>query len=197
MASDSEKRDSTRFEYESRIAIKDPERGLTGISKMFNYSETGLYFEADFRLEPGTIIFIGLKDSPLSTPPSSNGYHAATIRWRQPLEESFYTYGYGVELVDDGLDKKHTDRPDCRRHKRKRCSLPIRYKANGAIYYGLVENISRGGIFVQTDDVASVGQKLVFEILLETKDRIVKMAGRIVHSDGKGFGVEFDGNADK
>jgi hypothetical protein len=34
----------------------------------------------------------------------------------------------------------------------------------------------------------------VFEILLETKDKIVKMAGRVVHSDGKGFGVEFAGN---
>jgi Tfp pilus assembly protein PilZ len=196
MASDPEQRDSPRFECESRITVKDAENGLTRISKMFNYSETGLYFEADFRLEPGTTVFIGLKDSPLSTPPSSNGHHAATIRWRQTLEESFYTYGYGVELVEDGVEKKYTERRDSRRHKRKRCSLPTRYKSNGAIHYGLVENISRGGIFVQTDDLASVGQKLVFEILLETKDKIVKMAGRVVHSDGKGFGVEFAGNGE-
>ena len=192
-----EKRYSTRFEYESRITIKDPEHGLIRISKMFNYSETGLYFEADFRLEPGTTIFIGLKDSPLSTPPSCNGYYAAAIRWRQTLEESFYTYGYGVELVGDGFEKKYTGTSDSRRHKRKRCTLPARYKSNGAIHYGLIENISRGGVFVQTDDLASVGQKLVFEILLETKGKIVKMTGRVMHCDGKGFGVEFAGKADK
>jgi Tfp pilus assembly protein PilZ len=192
-----EKRYRTRFEYESRITIKDPEHDLTRISKMLNYSETGLYFEADFRLEPGTTIFIGLKDSPLSTPPGSSGYHAATIRWRRTLEESFYTYGYGVELVKDGLEKKYTERSDSRRHQRKRCTLPARYKSNGLIHYGLIENISRGGIFFQTHDLAVVGQRLVFEILLEKKGKIVKMAGRVVHSDGKGFGVEFAGKGDK
>jgi Tfp pilus assembly protein PilZ len=192
-----EKRYSTRFEYESRITIKDPEHGLTRISKMLNYSETGLYFEADFRIDPGTTIFIGLKESPLSTPPSSNGYYAATIRWRRTLEESFYTYGYGVELVEEGLEKRYAERSDGRRHKRKRCALPARYKSNGVIHYGLIENISRGGIFVQTVDLAGVGQKLVFEILLEKKGKIVKMAGRVVHSDGKGLGVEFAGKAEK
>jgi len=197
MASDIEKRENPRFEHESRIAVKDAENGPTRISKMFNYSDTGLYFEADFRLEPGAKIFIGVKDSPWPTPPNKNGYRAATIRWRRTLEESFYTYGYGVKLVEDGPEKTHTGRTGSRKYKRKRCALPIRYESNEAIHYGLVENISRGGIFVQTNDLARVGQKLVFEILLETQDKIVKMAGRVVHCDGKGFGVEFAGNDDK
>jgi hypothetical protein len=196
MASDAEKRDSPRFEHESRITVKDAENGPTRISKMFNYSEAGLYFEADLRLEPGAKIFIGLKDSPWSTPPSSNGYRAATIRWRRTLEESFYTYGYGVKLVDDGLKKKPIERTESRRYKRKRCSLPTRYESNEATRHGLVQNISRGGIFVKTDDPANVGQKLVFEILLEKKGKIVKVAGQVVHSDERGFGVEFSGNAD-
>ena len=195
MASDAEKRESPRFEHESRIAVKDADNGPTRISKMFNYSETGFYFEADFRLEPGAEIFIGLKDSLWSTPPNNNGYRAATIRWRRTLEESFYTYGYGVKLVDDGLEKKHTERTESRRYKRKRCTLPIRYKSNEAIHHGLVENISRGGIFVKTDDPANVGQKLVFEILLEKKGKIVKIAGQVVRSDDRGFGVEFPGNS--
>jgi len=162
---------------------------------MFNYSDTGLYFEADFRLEPGAKIFIGVKDSPWSAPPSNNGYRAATIRWRRTLEESFYTYGYGVELVEDGLEKKHLERTKNRRYKRKRCTLPIRYRSNEAIQHGLVENISRGGIFVKTNDPANVGQKLVFEILLEKKGKIVKVAGQVVRSDDRGFGVEFSDNA--
>jgi hypothetical protein len=191
-----EKRCSTRFEYESRITIKDPEHGLTRISKMLNYSETGLYFESDYRIEPGTTILIGLKDSPLSTQPGHNGYYVATTRWRRALEESFYTYGYGVELVEDAQGKKYTERSDCRRHKRKRCTLPARYKSNGVVHYGLIENISRGGIFVQADDLAGVGQKLVFDILLEKKGKIVKMAGRVVHCDGRGFGAEFAAKAD-
>jgi len=197
MASDAEKRERPRFEHESRIAVKDADNGLTRISRMFNYSETGLYFEADFCLEPGAKILIGLKDSPWPTPPNNNGYRAATIRWRRTLEESFYTYGYGVKLVDDDLEKKPTERTESRRYERKPCSLPTRYKSNEAIHHGLVENISRGGIFVKTEDPANVGQKLVFEILLEKKGKILKVAGQVVRCDGKGLGVEFASNDDK
>ncbi len=191
MASDSERRNNTRFAHESPITIEDPQTKLIRKSKMFNYSETGLYFEADLCLEPGTIIYIGLKDSPLSTPPGSDGYYRATIKWRRNLEESFYAYGYGVNLFEDDPDRKPAQKAEARNHKRRRCALPTRYGSQEEFRYGLIENISRGGVFVKTNGLTTVGQRLVFEILLEKKGKIVKIPGQVIHSDEKGFGVEF------
>ena len=67
MDSNPEKRDKTRFEHVSKVTLENSDIADQGNARMFNYSDHGLYFEADFMLQPETEIRIGISDSPCAT----------------------------------------------------------------------------------------------------------------------------------
>jgi hypothetical protein len=94
-----EKRSSPRFEHTSPLQIKEIQAGTLHKAKMFNYSKEGLYFESDSRLKKGMQIYIGIKNSPYVTQPDVLAYHRGVIQWYRELEDSFFTYGYGVRLL--------------------------------------------------------------------------------------------------
>ena len=93
-----ENRTSVRFTHDSTISLEQNEVGILHEARMFNYSSSGLYFESDFYLIPGTEIFIGLKSSPFTSAPGVYECYRSAIQWRKYLENSVFDYGYGVEL---------------------------------------------------------------------------------------------------
>ena len=200
MNSNPENRDNTRFDYQAPIVLEDAKFGILQGARMFNYSDFGLYFETDHFLAPGTDIYIGIPDSPYT--PDSNIYerYHAIIKWRKPLKESSFYYGYGVRFLDaDPLDRPIKRGIESRRYPRKACSLYIKYAVQRKIYPGEIKNISLGGLFLKTNenDGLDVGQQLRLAIPNRKKGSVIKRQARVTWSNSSGYGVEFLRPADK
>ena len=194
MNSNPEQRDNTRFDYQAPIVLEDAKFGILQGARMFNYSDFGLYFETDHFLAPGTDIYIGIPNSPYT--PDSNIYerYHAIIKWRKPLKESSFYYGYGVRFLDaDPLDRPLKRGIESRRYPRKACSLYVKYAVQRKIYPGEIKNISLGGVFLKTNenDGLDVGQQLRLAIPNRKKGRVIKRQARVTWSNSSGFGVEF------
>ena len=128
MNSNPEKRDNTRFDYQAPIVLEDAKFGILQGARMFNYSDFGLYFETDHFLAPGTDIYIGIPNSPYTPDPDIYERYHAIIKWRKPLKESSFYYGYGVRFLDaDPLDRPIERGIESRRYPRKACSLYVKY----------------------------------------------------------------------
>ena len=194
MNSNPEQRDNTRFDYQAPIVLEDAKYGILQGARMFNYSDFGLYFETDHFLAPGTDIYIGIPNSPY-TPDSDiyERYHAV-IKWRKPLKESSFYYGYGARFLDaDPLDRPIRRGVESRRYPRKACSLYVKYAVQRKIYPGEIKNISLGGVFLKTNenDGLDVGQQLKLAIPNRKKGSVIKRHARVTWSSSSGFGVEF------
>ena len=96
MKSNPENRDNTRFPHVSTVTYEDLERGIYSQSKMYNYSDEGLYFESDFAPKVGAEIFIGVENSPFT---SGHDVYRAKVIWKKELpdKQSFFFYGVGVK----------------------------------------------------------------------------------------------------
>jgi hypothetical protein len=200
MNSNPEQRDNTRFDYQAPIVLEDAKFGILQGARMFNYSDFGLYFETDHFLAPGTDIYIGIPNSPY-TPDSDiyERYHAI-IKWRKPLKESSFYYGYGVRFLDaDSLNRPVKRGIESRRYPRKACSLYVKYAVQHKIFPGEIKNISLGGVFLKTNenDGLDVGQQLQLAIPNRKKGSVIKRHARVTWSNKSGFGIEFQRPADK
>ena len=200
MNSNPEKRDNTRFDYQAPIVLEDAKFGILQGARMFNYSDFGLYFETDHFLAPGTDIYIGIPDSPYTPDPDVYERYHTEIKWRKPLKESSFYYGYGVRFLGrDPLDRPIERGIESRRYQRKSCSLYIKYAVQNQIYPGEVKNISLGGVFFKTNenDGLDVGQQFRLAIPNRQKGNVIKRHARVIWSSHNGFGVEFQRNTGK
>ena len=200
MNSNPEKRDNTRFDYQAPIVLEDAKFGILQGARMFNYSDFGLYFETDHFLAPGTDIYIGIPNSPYT--PNRDVYerYHALIKWRKPLKESSFYYGYGIRFLEaDPMNRPIKRGIESRRHPRKPCSLYVKYAVRRKIYPGEIKNISLSGAFIKTNenDGLDVGQPLQLAIPNRKKGNVIKRIARVIWSSHKGLGVEFQRNARK
>ena len=194
MSDNSERRRKTRFEFEAPVTLENEEIGLLHGVRMYNYSSTGIYFETNFYLQPGTDLFIGIKSSPLAEDPDVFECYRAVIKWRKFLEESSFDYGYGLHLLGPApqTQSPQTDRNiDSRQHERKKCSIPAMVSTPESSFDILINNISKGGIFFKTHQRLNQGQFLDLMIPMRKKGKLLKRRGTVVWSDDEGIGVEF------
>lgn len=187
-----ERRQSARLEYQSRVTIEELEVGVVHEARMGNYSKNGLYFESDFYLAPGTEIFIGIAKSPYPSGAGLYECYRAVIRWRNELEESSFTYGYGAELKSR-LPHRRQPGPagEVRREPRRRCAVPTLIESRGKRRHGEIRDASRGGVFIRCSDGLEVGRIVYLTIPLKNKQKLVTRLGRVVWSDDEGLGIEF------
>ena len=200
MNSNPEKRDNTRFDYQAPIVLEDAKFGILQGARMFNYSDFGLYFETDHFLAPGTDTYIGIPNSPFSPDPDIYERYHAIIKWRKPLKESSFYYGYGVRFLDaDPLNRPIERGIESRRYPRKDCSLYVKYAVQRKIYPGEIKNISLGGVFIKTNenDGLDVGQQLQLAIPNRKKRSVIKRYARVTWSNFSGFGIKFQRNTGK
>ena len=227
-----EYRDNARFDHEAAILIENYPRGSYYHARMFNYSQSGMYFESNIPFRRGTIIIFGIENSPFENCP---GVYRAKVKWckKLPDKSSIYYYGVGAEFfkpnrLSSKIPRKITPqqkRPAgrhvyqrraigkseigratapksigplfrrraqySRKHPRKPFSKNINYSANKKFYEGLVKDISRGGMFIKSEDKFSVGQELTLAIPSANRLKILKLRGEVVRTDKKGFGVKF------
>jgi len=190
-----ESRDNTRFEYESPVKCKYLKTGRSYDAIMYNYCGNGLYFETDLKLNPGNELDLGIINSPYSS--NSNAYEcycARVIRCdKLPEDSSRFYYGYGAKFMRT-FDEQRKDIINgifTRKHQRKIFSKHINYTTNNRFYTGLIKDISKTGIFIETEDSFPFGQILMIAIPFANKNKNTIVNGEVVRTSQEGFGVRF------
>ena len=193
MNSNPENRDKTRFDHESAVTLENKKIGVQRNARMYNYSNCGLYIEADYLLEPETEIRVGITNSPFADEPDKFENYHGVIRWRKPLKRSAYYYGYGIEIIEQKSSAQKEQDPyhGSRQHPRVDFVIPVKYEFDRQIYEGTTENVSSGGVFIKTPDPIAVGQKVIIDIPLKKKGKIKRLTGQVTRSTRHGFGAKF------
>jgi len=201
MVPNSEKRNHARINHQCPVTIEDLKVGLIYNATMLNYSENGLYFEADKLLHQGEGIHIGIENKALTSLSDTYAYYRAKIIWRKKLTTSSFYYGYGVKyavtynklnLQMGGIQEVN----DIRRHARKPYSKPIFFATENRIFGGLTQNISPAGVFIKANENPAAGQIVTLGIPSKKKKK-TKVKGKVVWSNLEGFGVRFLGSKKK
>jgi len=199
MAQYFERRSATRTNYKSPVKVEDL-KGIIYNARIVNYSNEGLYIETDWLLQPGTEILIEMEKSPYS---SSNfdlsERRQSLILWHTKLKGSFYGYGYGIKYIPD-LDENHLQfrvlkeakiNEENRKHPRQHFSRSVFFASQNHHFEGLINNLSKNGMFIETRDNFAVGQ-IVRLVIPGTKiDNGTMLKAEIKHLNRKGIGVQF------
>lgn len=196
-----EKRKKARINHLCPVTIEDLNVGLIYEAQMQNYSENGLYFEADKLLQPGEGIFIGIENSPIKSLADTYECYRARIIWRKKLTDSAFYYGYGARYTVNYNKLRlkisnFQEWEDIRRHKRKPYSKPVFFATENRVCEGFAQNISPAGVFIKTKENVAAGQVVTLGLPLRKKKR-AKVKGRVVWSNLEGFGIKFLGRKKK
>ena len=192
MGSNTERRNSTRFAHESDVTLENTDIGFREEGRMFNFSEAGIYFESDFKLEPLVEILVGISDSPFASEPGTHEQHRGTVKWRKELTQASFYYSYGIELIEKVGQILKPDRLDgTREHPRKEAAIPVTIESDDETYDGVAENVSRGGAFIKSDMLMNTGQFINMKIPLKKKGKIARLVGLITRTNLRGFAVKF------
>jgi hypothetical protein len=192
MGSNSEKRDKTRFEHFSKIILENSEIGVHRDARIVNFSDNGIYIQADLRLEPEAEIRIGIQDSPFASEPNQFESYRGVVKWRKELKNSHYYYGYGVELIKESVQSDGQNRYQWSRdNPRKACNIPVNYEVENRIFEGIAENIGSDGVRVKSKDRVQIGKQITIDIPMKKKGKIARLKGHVSWSNPRGFGVQF------
>lgn len=86
---------------------------------------------------------------------------------------------------------------DSRKHPRKSCKKALFFTLRHQYVKGVVIDISRGGAYIATANIMSLGTKINFVIHRSKNRKSVRLGGWIVRSGGQGVGVSFDRRLDR
>jgi len=78
-----------------------------------------------------------------------------------------------------------------RKHARKPFFMVVDYATKGRTYKDFIQNISSGGVFIETRMPLYAGQKLAMSFPLPNCKKHVKITGKIVRTNVQGIGVKF------
>ena len=194
-----EKRSDNRTDFKLPITVEDSS-GIIYKARMVNYSRSGVYIETDWLLRPGTEIYIEMEKSPYASDTFDlPERYRSVILWHARLKNSFYSYGYGVRYAPD-IDSQIPQikvlqetkiGEDLRRYPRRHFSNSVFFTLRNKYFEGLIDNISKNGIFIETQDDFTVGQ-IVRLVIPGTKiDNGTMLKGEIRHRNKKGIGIQF------
>ena len=199
MARNSERRSDIRTNYKSPARVEDS-KGIIYKARIVNYSDDGLYIETDWPLKAGTEIYIEMEKSPYAS--STFDFldrRQSVILWQTVLKDSFYSYGYGIKYIHDFEEKtpqisvlnETKNAAEMRQFPRKHFSNSVYFTSQNDYFEGLIHNISKNGMFIETKDNFNEGQTLRLVIPGTKIDNGTMLKGEIKHLNRKGIGVQF------
>ena len=213
MSSNSDRRKTKRYHFESVILHDTLLPDIFYDAKMYDISKGGVHFESDQSLYPGEEIYIGLKSGPYSED-SEKYYSYVRIKWRKVLPNSSFRFGYGAEFIkasesllkildiadfenEQSKNQAFKKESDPREHQRKSYRKVVYFSSRNMKHKGFIKNISRGGAFIITREKFAIGQmvRLVFPETWLKKE--LRLKGWIVRVDKNGIGVRFDRRSGK
>jgi Tfp pilus assembly protein PilZ len=74
---------------------------------------------------------------------------------------------------------------------RKLCKIPVYYATYDRVYSNYIKNISRNGLFIETQRPLFVGEEVLMTFRLKGFEKPVKIKGEVAHATRSGIGVEF------
>ena len=103
-----------------------------------------------------------------------------------------------IELITKMTDEEQEkllkgleSRQPKRKEHRQAGYVDIKYSIDGNDYEGATQDLSRGGVFIETSESFSLGQEVSMEIPFSNSSEIVKIKGEIVRITPEGIGVKF------
>jgi uncharacterized protein (TIGR02266 family) len=78
-----------------------------------------------------------------------------------------------------------------RKHVRKPFLMAVDYSTQDHVYKDFIQDISSGGVFIQTHMPFTVGQEVSLTFPLPSFQKHVKVIGEVVRSTTQGVGVKF------
>jgi Tfp pilus assembly protein PilZ len=93
------------------------------------------------------------------------------------------------KMLDELL--KEWNRLDYREDSRIACFLPVDYSTKDRVYQDFINNLSNGGVFIETSSPFGVGQALSLIFSLPSLGSSFKATGTIVRTEPDGIGVKF------
>ena len=195
MDTNPEKRNKVRIDHRCPITIENIQAGVMHRAKMMNFSDNGLYFEADNLLQPEEEIFVGIDNSPFASTIDTYECYRVKIVWRKKLKKSAFYYGYGAKHTIDyhkvNLQEDETrEWQDIRRHQRRNYKKSVQVAVDDRIFNGLIKNISPAGGFIEADEHLAAGQSIKFVLPLKNRQRAI-VTGEVVWSGPDGLGLKF------
>jgi len=71
------------------------------------------------------------------------------------------------------------------------CDIVVNYAADFRVYSNHIKNISRSGLFLETQKPFIVGDHIIMTFRLDGFNKPLKIKGEIAHATREGVGVEF------
>ena len=81
---------------------------------------------------------------------------------------------------------------ELRKYPRKSYFIPAECLSDGVSFTDFIQNISNGGVFIQTDANFYVGQQITMTFSLPKVEKDITVSGKVVRVDSLGIGVKFD-----
>ena len=81
---------------------------------------------------------------------------------------------------------------DLRKHPRKDTSIYAVFSGQDCYFRDYISDISAGGLYIETETALFIDQELVITFFLPDAGAPVKIKGKVVRTDSKGIGIEFD-----
>jgi Tfp pilus assembly protein PilZ len=92
------------------------------------------------------------------------------------------------------LEAKHSQ--GRRRFTRKPYFMPVDFATPERAFSGFIQNISSGGVFIETRETLPVGQQVTLSFMRPKSRDYVKVGGEVVREIPDGFGVKFHANVE-
>ena len=86
------------------------------------------------------------------------------------------------------------ERLDYREDSRIPCFLPVDYSTKDRVYQDFINNLSKGGVFIETLSPFRAGQLISLIFSLPSVQKTFKISGNIVRTEQDGIGVKFTKN---
>ena len=82
--------------------------------------------------------------------------------------------------------------PSMRENPRKPCLINADYSIQNKDYKSYILDISIGGVFIETNEIFTLGQEMVLNFALSHDQKPLRLSGTISWGSPRGFGVKFD-----
>jgi Tfp pilus assembly protein PilZ len=195
-----QKRADSRQTYKAPVTVREVNDPYIYRARIANYSKKGMYIETDVVLDTGADVIIGIEDSTelyLYADLQAAKLYLSKIIWQKDSIDSVFNFGYGVQIISAGENRSvigaHLQvRRALRKHRRKSHAQQVFFTSQNQYHQGLINNISRGGAFIETTKKLAVGQTIRLIIPGSKIDKGVMLKGKVVHLKKLGIGIVFE-----
>jgi Tfp pilus assembly protein PilZ len=90
----------------------------------------------------------------------------------------------------------HSKSIELREYPRKPFSIPVEHSTNDVRFIYFIQNISDGGVFIQTEVNFQIDQQIIMNFSLFKVDQDIAVSGKVARVNSHGIGVKFDEHID-